>query len=331
MTRTMRLLPLLLGCSFPLGCGSVAIDDSTGSGGGGGDGGSGGAPTTSSTAPTTTTGPEPGTTTLKAEAALVTIPPGGEAVKCITVSLGNPEPVLVRKFRTSLNQGSHHMIVYSSDQPPDPNPVTCMSFGVQGGSAIFIAQQAKAELALPTDAATGLPVALPLNANQSVTIEIHYINATASPIDVIGTLELDVLPAGSQHIPSAFSFMGALGIPEIPPFSEADTGVLFQNAIAGTKVFALTTHQHKLGTRMRVWRAANVSDLSTPIADSTDWSDPPLELFDPPLDFPSNGSTGFAYQCQWKNPTAQPVYGGLNADDEMCFFWSYYYPAAGSF
>ena len=331
MTRAIRLLTLLAGCGLALGCGG-RVDDTTGSGGdggAGGDGGSGGSPTSSSSPTTTTTGPEPGATTLKAQASLVTIQPGEEAVKCITVGLGNAAPVLVRKFRTSLNQGSHHMIVYQSDQPPDPTPFTCQSFGVQGGSAIFIAQQAQSELALPIDA-SGVPVALPLAANQSVTIEIHYINATSAPIDVIGTLELDVLPASAEHIPSAFNFMGALGIPEIPAFGEADTGVQFQDAIPGTKVFALTTHQHHLGTRMRVWHAANVADLSTPIADSTDWSDPPLELFDPPLDFPADSSKGFAYQCEWKNPTAQPVYGGLGADDEMCFFWSYYYPAGGA-
>ena len=332
MSKLAGSLSLVLACSLAVGCTTDPAPADTGGSGGeggaGGGGGSGGATgsTTGSTGTGSTTGVEPGLTTLKAEAALVTIASGDEAVKCITVGLGNKDPVMVRKFRTSLNQGSHHMIVYKSDQPPSAEPFPCMSFGVQGGSAIFIAQQAESELALPTDE-SGVPVALELGANQSLTLEIHYINATAEPIDVIGTVELDVLPASTNVIKSGFVFQGALNIPEIPAFGEADTGILFQDGIPGTKVFALTTHQHHLGTRMQVWLADTPGDLSTPIADSTSWSDPPLELFDPPLDLPANANKGFAYRCEWKNTTSSPVYGGLSANDEMCFFWSYYYPS----
>ena len=54
---------------------------------------------------------------------------------------------------------------------------------------------------------------------------------------------------------------------------------------------------------------------------------PPLELFDPPLELPADNTKGFAYQCHWKNTTPSTVCGGLSANDEMCFFWSYYYPS----
>lgn len=316
----------LLGCSFrtpletePPGTGGGGA---TTEGAGGGGAGSGGDTSTGGTG-----GAEPGTTTLKAQVGPLTVSPGDEAVKCVTVGLGNEQSVFVRRFRTTLHDGSHHMIVYTTDQAPNPDPVPCQSFGVGGGSAIFIAQQPQSELAMPTDP-SGIPVGLELHPYQSLVIEIHYINPTSAPIDVLGALELDVLPVTSQVIKSGFLFQGAFGIPTIPPQGEADTGVLFEQAIPGTHVFALTTHQHKLGTRMRVWYAGDASDLSTPIADSTSWHDPPLELYDPPLSFPADGSKGFAYQCHWVNPTPQPVSGGLGADDEMCFFWSYYYPAA---
>jgi len=256
------------------------------------------------------------------------IPSGEEAVKCVVVSLGNKETVFVRRFRTKLNDGSHHLIVYTSNEPANPTPFSCQSFGVAGGAAIFIAQQSESELVFPTDP-SGVPVALELGPNQSLTLEMHYINATAAPIDVLGAVEMDVLPAASKVIKSGFSFQGGLSIPEIPAQGEADTGVLFLPGISGSNVFALTTHQHHLGTRMQVWFADDENDLSQPIADSVDWSDPPLELFEPALHVPANSSKGFAYQCHWKNPTPQPVYGGLGANDEMCFFWSYFYPSGG--
>lgn len=321
----LTALGALLGCSSP----NETTTTTTGAGGSGGEGGSGGASSTSSTSASGGAGgSEPGTTTLTAQMGPLAIPSGDEAVKCITVNLGNQEGVFVRRFRTTLNPGSHHMIVYTTDQPPSSTPTPCMSFAVAGGSAIFIAQQEKSELVFPKDP-SGVPVGLELAPNQSLTLEMHYINATAAALDVVGGVEMDVLPITANVIKSGFSFQGGLSVPEIPAQGEADTGVLFQPAVPGSRVFALTTHQHHLGTRMQVWYASDTSDLSTPIADSHSWNDPPLELYDPPLDFPADSSKGFAYQCHWKNPTSQPVYGGLGANDEMCFFWSYFYPAGG--
>jgi hypothetical protein len=286
--------------------------------------GSGGGTTSSSAG---TGGTEPGTTTLVATMGPYSIPAGEEAVKCIVVSLGNPAPAFVRKFRTKLEPGSHHMIVYLSTEAENLTPFNCQSFGAAGGSAIFIAQQAQSELDFPKDP-NGVPVGLELAANQTLRLEMHYINPTSAPLDVVGTAEMDVLPNTSQIIKSGFAFEGAFSIPTIPEQGEADTGVRFQQGIPGTHVFALTTHQHHLGTEMKVWFADDVSDTSKLVADSLSWSDPPLVLFTPPLDFPLGGTKGFAYDCHWKNPTATPVHGGLGANDEMCFFWHYYYPVA---
>jgi hypothetical protein len=333
MSRIIRPLSLCAVFGVALGCSSTvtpapASSGSGGSGSGGGGGGEGGSDTSVSSSGSGAGGSEPGTKTLTAQMGPLTIASGQEAVKCIVVDLGNSEGAFVRKFRTKLNQGSHHMIVYRTNQPENPDPVPCMSFEAAGGAAIFIAQQEHAELTFPTDP-SGVPVGLELQPNQLLTLEMHYINATSGPLDVLGTVEMDVLPVSSNVIKSGFSFQGAFGIPEIPAQSEQDTGVLFEEGIPGTHVFALTTHQHHLGTQMRVWHAKDVNDLSTLVADSHSWNDPPLELFDPPLELPAGGSKGFAYDCHWKNPTPQTVYGGLGANDEMCFFWSYYYPTGG--
>jgi hypothetical protein len=327
MRHRLQFFAFFTLASAALGCdGKVVSGALSGEpGGSAGAAGSGGASGSSGSA---SGGADPATTTLSAKMGPLTIQSGEEAVKCVVVSLGNPESVFVRKFRTTLKEGSHHMIVYTSDQPPDPTPYSCQSFDVQGGSAIFIAEQAKSELALPTHE-DGTPVGLKLAPNQSLTMEMHYINTTSQPIDVLGTVEMDVLPLTSNVIPSGFSFRGDFNIPVIPAQSEADTGVLFEQGIPGTRVFALTTHQHHLGTRMQVWYADDMNDLSQPIADATNWADPPLELFNPPLEFPVGSDKGFAYQCHWKNPTPNDVYGGLSANDEMCFFWNYYYPSDG--
>jgi hypothetical protein len=152
-------------------------------------------------------------------------------------------------------------------------------------------------------------------------------------MDITGTIAVDTVPLSAQVIKSDLAFWGTNQI-DIPPNSAWKTPVKFQKALAGTKSFALTTHQHQLGTRMRVWHATSSSDINhTPVADGQDWHDPPLELFDPPLDFPAAGGKysdkGFAYQCEWKNTTPQQVGFGEGFNDEMCFLWHYYFPSQG--
>ena len=49
----------------------------------------------------------------------------------------------------------------------------------------------------------------------------------------------------------------------------------------------------------------------------------------PPVAFEPGKHTGFAYQCQWQNPTNETVGYGESANAEMCFLWHYYYPSQG--
>ena len=70
------------------------------------------------------------------------------------------------------------------------------------------------------------------------------------------------------------------------------------------------------------------------VADGKNWADPPLELFSPPLDFPTNGANpfstkGLAFECKWNNPTPNMVKFGEGFNDEMCFLWQYYFPSQG--
>lgn len=303
------------------GAGGASSGTSTSGGGGaGGDTFDGGAPLA-----TIDTGIGP----IKAQ-------PGFEDTQCITVSLKNAEGAFVRRFRADLGSGSHHLIAYKSNATTEsPTPKPCQGFsGLLGGEhPIFIGQNAKAELAFPSDE-NGVPVALEIEPNQMVRLELHLINTGSAPLDVTGKLFVDTVPLSTKVVKSDLAFWGTKNI-NIPANGSFDTGVKFQKALANSKTFALTTHQHQLGTRMRVWYADNASDINgTPVADGQNWSDPPLELFTPALDFPDSGngktsSKGLAFKCEWKNPTASNVHFGEGFNDEMCFLWQYYYPSQG--
>jgi hypothetical protein len=261
---------------------------------------------------------------------------GGEDTQCVTVRLKNTEGAFVRRFRADLGVGSHHMIVYkSNDTSESPVPQKCTGFSglLAGEHPIFIAQQAKAQLDFPSDE-NGVPVGFEIEPNQMVRIELHFIDTTAQSLDVTGKLFVDTVPLSTTVVKSDLAFWGTQQI-KIPANGTGDTGVRFQKALPATKSFALTTHQHHLGTEMRVWYANSVNDPNMkPVADGKNWSDPPLELFTPALDFPDSGngktsSMGFAYQCTWNNTTASDVKFGESFNDEMCFLWQYYYPSQG--
>ena len=57
------------------------------------------------------------------------------------------------------------------------------------------------------------------------------------------------------------------------------------------------------------------------------WEEPPVARFEPALAMPAGA--GFRFTCRWDNQSGDTVRFGESADDEMCFFWSYYYPSQG--
>ena len=328
---------------FALGSASLACSGEVLSSSTGGDpSGAGGAGGTSTSAGSSSGGSgggggfEPGgdVTTYEAAMGPITVQGGAEKTQCITMRLDNPDGAFVRRFRAQLSQGSHHMIVYRSQASDElTTPSNCVGFSglLQGDHPIFIAQQPDSELALPTD--EGKPVGIEILPTQMLRIEIHYLNPTPSPIEVTGKVLLDTVPLSPDVIRSDFGFWGNTKF-QIAPNSSYSTEVVFQPALADTKSFALTTHQHHLGTRMRIWHAEGADDTAAePVADSTTWADPPLEIFSPPLEFPGGSGSmspkGFAFQCEWNNTTPYTVGFGEGFNDEMCFLWHYYYPSQG--
>lgn len=320
-----RAVPLTF-CLLAVACGGNEEGSSNASGGG--SGGMAGAPSNPENLERASTSIGPVTATV-----------GGENTVCMHRRLGNEKGGFVRRVRGTLTEGSHHMIVYLApdDEQEDAEPYNCQGFaGIidTGGQGIpvlearnvpfFIAQTKNEDLQLP-NTEDDVPVGFRIEPNQMLMIELHWFNTTPQEQQVVGDIEVDMITDDRPVMESSFGFWGTVNI-DIPPNSKADTGVLWQRALADTNVFGLTTHQHQRGTRMSVWKSdgLEVSEEQS-MADNTDWEDPPLERFDPPISF--GPGEGMAYRCQWNNATNAYVDFGEDFDDEMCFFWFYYYPS----
>jgi hypothetical protein len=354
-------LAAAVGCSSstPSSPASSDTDAGTGGGGGGGGGGSsgggsggGGGGSTGGTGTTDAGGSGGGGSVTDAGAGTTTdaggsggggstvdggtvttgigpipIAAGEEKTQCITFPLTNADPLYITRITADLMPGSHHLVIYQSTpkSAPQTTPIDCQALGgiLTGEKPVMIVEKPHDDLVFPTN------VALKFDANQWIKLEAHYINVTSAPLQGSASVSFEgVGPSQSAGIiESNLAFWGTTSI-SVAANSTGQTQELFQKALAGTKGFALTTHQHHYGTRFQVWAGAQAGDPNkTQIADTTNWADPPLYRLTPELSF--DGTNGLSYQCEWNNTSSSTVTFGESALQEMCFLWMYYYPSQG--
>ena len=273
----------------------------------------------------------PGGTVYSLTFGPITVQPGEENTQCIVVPLGNAQAVHVNQIHDVLSDGSHHMIVYqSNDTTPQATPFDCQPFvdtlDPSKGQTLIVTQKKDDLLQLPPG------VGVTLAANQMVRIELHYINPTPTPLQVTATTNLITMDDADYKDEMGFLFIGDPDI-SIPPNSSTTLGPIFfslPSDYANVNFFAITGHEHKLGTDVKVSLASSASDPGTPVYDVPDWlwSEPTTVQADPPFQVPSGG--GFTFTCDWTNTGDTTVSFGESANNEMCFFWAYYYPSTGS-
>jgi hypothetical protein len=261
----------------------------------------------------------------------MTVMPGVENTQCVVVKLGNLDQVHIGQIHNVLSPASHHMIVYRvNDTVERPIPFDCEPFvetlDPTKGAPLMITQKKDELLTLPSGVAYTMPP------SQMLRIELHYINATTSPLLLTASTTMTTAPTFQDE--ADFLFIGNPDI-QIGPHSQSTLGPTFfqldSDTYAGAKFFAFTGHEHRFGTNVTVQTAASDDAPGTMVYDVPNWlwSEPATVMHDPPVQVPDGG--GFKFTCQWNNTSDQTVRFGESANDEMCFFWAYYYPSRGAY
>jgi hypothetical protein len=166
-----------------------------------------------------------------------------------------------------------------------------------------------------------------------VRLEMHFINPSNTPQMASATSTLHVMADADFQYEADFLFIGNPDI-NLPSSSQVQslgpTWFPYPATLAGVNVFAITGHTHKLGVDVNVHVAPTEADPGTAVyqPDNFSWSEPETTRMDPPFVLPEGG--GFRFTCSWLNDSGQTVGFGESANDEMCFFWAYYYPSKGS-
>jgi hypothetical protein len=322
------------GSSGPNNSGGSSGGGSGGSSGGGSGGGSGGS---SGGGPNMDAGPVDGdvimsdsgdgTESFTVQFGPITVTPGSQNTQCIVVPLGNTTSIHVGQIHDLLGNASHHMILYKvAAQATQATPFDCQPFqdtlNPADGNPLVISQKKDDTITLPQG------VAFTLDANQMVRLEMHYINASPTDtVTLVTTSTLTTIPDSAYMYDASFLFIGDPDI-SIPPQSNYTLGPVYfpvPSTYASSNFFMMTGHEHQWGTQFQIWSATSATAQGPQIYDNMSWSDPTEQMFDPPYNIDANG--GFQFQCDWYNATTSTVTFGEYAQDEMCFFWAYYYPA----
>lgn len=266
----------------------------------------------------------------------IMVEPGFENTQCVTVRLSNTGEIKVHQMHNVLTRGSHHLIVYRDDMSTEerPAPYDCTPFtgalNLSGMAApVMITQKDDDALTLPDK------VAYTFKPGQMIRLEMHYINSTEAPIEISATSDFYAVDPSSIDHEANILFIGSPDI-DIPAHSTATLEQFFrpdaaQLDLTGTKFFAITGHTHQYGTDMQVEIAESEMGARTSVYAPApfEWAEPTTQGHAPPFDGPTDFG-GFHFRCAYNNTSDQRVEFGESANDEMCFFWAYYYPSRGS-
>lgn len=264
----------------------------------------------------------------------VTVPMGTEDTQCVWMRLGNATEIKVHQMHNRLNNASHHLIVYKDDMDTTEQltPVRCEPFtGALNATGmiapIAITQKADDMIFLPDR------VAYTFAPNQMVKLEMHYLNRSDS--DEVVTANVDFYVEDPANIDHEASILFT-GSPDVKlPAGQTTTLHQFFTVpdyldLSQSKIFAITGHTHQYGQSVKVRVAPSKTGPMTEVyaPDPFAWSEPETRTFSEPFSIPKGG--GLDFECTWTNTSTDEVTFGESANQEMCFFWAYYYPSQGS-
>lgn len=265
----------------------------------------------------------------------VAVRPSQESTQCVWLRLSNEQEIKVHQMHNVLSSSSHHLIVYKDDMDTTEQrtPVPCQPFSgaLNTTGKIFpmmITQKHDEKLTLPN------AVAYTLAPHQMIKIEMHYLNPSDVVEQVTATVTFSAAEPTAIRDEANILFIGTPDIrleankmTEIHRFFNPGSAGL---DLADAKFFAITGHTHQLGLSVNVGIAETPTSAVTPVYAPAQflWNEPETTVHRP--EFQVDIAGGFDFTCRYFNNSGKTVTFGESANDEMCFFWAYYYPSQGS-
>lgn len=240
------------------------------------------------------------------------VAPGEERYAC--QDFANPfggDAAAIRQFTSQLTPGSHHLLLFYKAGAADGPLADCS--GTEFAPGPYGSQRPDDSITYPDG------VAAVVAPGDGFRVQVHYLNATESPLPVAVTLQLHRIDDAAVHDRAAVLFFSN-GAIDVPPGA---TGAVVQKSCTlpfAVNLLQATGHMHQHG------RAFTATSGGVTLFSSTAYSDVAPALFDPPLPLAAGSVITFA--CTYDNDGATPLrFGDSARTDEMCIFSAQFFPA----
>lgn len=233
-----------------------------------------------------------------------TLSPGEEFEGCqwMEVPASVTEDWYIESIEIVANTGTHHIILWEdiADSGPaavagafDPDDGGCNNnYGIK-----FFrigTQDPESTINMPEN------TSFKITAGQVFGMNPHYVNNFNVEIypEIYVNFHGSTTPTTAL---ASLSFPGDLGFNIAPGQVGTGNVVNHSNAFLNRCMFAISSHQHRRGTGVKIWQSepSSWADTTDQIYYSTDWDHPDVLIPDPPLHVPPGQSTWF--QCEFDN------------------------------
>jgi hypothetical protein len=260
-----------------------------------------------------------------------TIPPATEVEQCQFFRL--PEAINVNRDEVTFTSGSHHVLLYLTpyESIPQQNdageavdtskPFDC-SAGVRSGwtvsNLIAGSQNATGEsiVSFPPDVGMKVP------AGAVVMLNVHYINASAQPVNPEVKLTLHGIPDSALKHEGGLLFWYNPFI-RIEPMASGYAQMSCPIA-ADITLGNAQSHMHARGVGYVAERVA-ADGAREALYENTEWEGVTVKAWEGGQ--PIAGGSRIDFRCEYQNATSSTIWQGPRTTDEMCMFISSYWPA----
>lgn len=253
--------------------------------------------------------------------------PGVEVQLCRTMKLDNDDPMAVNRLEVLMNTGSHHLIVFRSEMDFPDQIFPCWGT-VNFDEWSFVLDVNRTG---GYDWKLGDGQAFVMKPHQQIMIQSHFVNATTvqTPEGALSFVNMYATKEPVIHeLKGMFTVNSRIAIPPHAGYKTTRRCRFSRSA----RIVAMTGHFHARGTEFNV---NMFQDPETGLDDaqefnmgqiyqSTNWDEPPFELFTPPITI--GIPQGLRFDCSFQNDTDTLIGFGGHADvQEHCnLFFQYY-------
>jgi hypothetical protein len=241
-------------------------------------------------------------------------PSGKEGLKCQSFANPSGEPIDVVLWTAELDQTGHHMLAFLVDGGEDTPLHDCA--GVDNASSLVFQSQTSGISTLEYPAGT----AVRIGAEQTLQVQIHWLNTSSDPVEVHNALELQLAAPGTVG-----RELGELHFDNFDihvPIGEEMTTTQSCTIDRDIDLVWMTSHMHGRGIGFE----ARVGDDL--VYQTEHWDDPPTGVWSPLVHV--NAGDEISFSCSYRNNTDHELEFGPSLEhDEMCVLVGAYLPADG--